>query len=193
LNYLPPTGSALVPRPAPDTPRASAPPARLSDQARHTADEFSGVDSLSILTVLAMYRAFAVLDRHQSREIAESGLNTTQWNALMVLHRAEGPLTMGELGQRLAVRPTNLSGIAGALVKRGLVRRVPGTTDRRLLEASLTPAGERFIERLLPGHYRRMEAVMSRVPDRDRRALVRSLARLVQVIEETDQAADSDL
>ena len=161
-------------------------PARLSEQARHTAQEFDGVDSLSVLTVLAMYRAFAVLDRHQSREIAQTGLNTTQWNVLTVLHRMNGPVSMGELGQRLAVRPTNLSGIINVLVGRGLVRRLPSASDRRSLEASLTADGEQFIRQLLPDHYRQIEQLMGQIPDRERQSLVRSLARLVGVIETAD-------
>ena len=161
-------------------------PARLSEQARYTAEEFDGVNSLSVLTVLALYRAFATLDRHQSREIAQTGLNTTQWNVLTVLHRMNGPVPMGELGQMLAVRPTNLSGIINALVARGLVQRAPGASDRRSLEASLTSQGDEFIRQLLPDHYRQIEHLMGQIPDRERRSLVRSLARLVGVIEAAD-------
>ncbi len=165
------------------TTAASTPrPVRLSEQARYTAQEFSGVDSLSVLAVLALYRAHAVLDRHQTREIATTGLNTTQWNVLTVLHRMGGPVSMGDLGTRLAVRPTNLSGIVNALAQRGLVQRLPNANDRRSLEASLTTLGKRYIARLLPDHYRRMETLMGQIPDRDRKSLIRLLARTVNII-----------
>jgi DNA-binding MarR family transcriptional regulator len=61
---------------------------------------------------------------------------------------AEGPRTMGELAAELLCDASNVTQLVTRLEARDLVRRVPGATDRRSREVSITAAGTRLDGRM---------------------------------------------
>ena len=75
----------------------------------------------------------------------EFGLNGSDAVALLKL---DAPLTMKELGQRMACDPSFVTSIADALEKHGLARREPSQRDRRSKNLVLTPEGATLRERL---------------------------------------------
>lgn len=169
------------------TRKASVP--RLREQVRLSAAQFPGMDASALLVVMAMYRAFAVLDRDQAEEVAAAGLTVSQFNVLAVLRRMPAPLSMGELAALLVVRPTNLSGIVGALCDRGLVRRELSPTDQRSVIASLSPAGRRLMDQFLPGHWHHLEALMAGLGERQRLRLVALLRQLMASVQAAPRPA----
>ncbi|HEX5302065.1 MAG TPA: MarR family transcriptional regulator, partial [Streptosporangiaceae bacterium] len=62
------------------------------------------------------------------RIATEFGMNGSDAIALLKL---EAPMTMKELGQRMACDPSFVTSIADALEKHGLARREPSLKDRR--------------------------------------------------------------
>src|SRR6267154_6576048 len=95
-----------------------------------------------------------------------------------VLHRIEPgrPMPMGQLAETLACHASNVTGLVNRLESRGLVRRRPSDSDRRVKVLDLTPIGARlrgqFLERMTapPASLRRLSV-------EDQRALVRILTR----------------
>jgi DNA-binding MarR family transcriptional regulator len=81
-----------------------------------------------------------------SQRIAvEFGLNGSDAIALIKL---DAPMTMKELGQRMACDPSFVTTIADVLEKHGLARREPSLRDRRSKNIVLTPEGEAVRDRL---------------------------------------------
>jgi MarR family transcriptional regulator, organic hydroperoxide resistance regulator len=60
---------------------------------------------------------------------------------MKAIHRLDGSVTMKELAQRMHVDPSFVTMIADTLEKRGLARREPNASDRRLKNLVLTPEG----------------------------------------------------
>src|SRR5580700_1250214 len=79
------------------------------------------------------------------RIATEFGMNGSDAIALLKL---DAPMTMKELGQRMACDPSFVTSIADALEKHGLARREPSLRDRRSKNIVLTPEGEAVRERL---------------------------------------------
>lgn len=154
----------------------------LIDQVTVSVAHDEALDGSALLVLLAIYRAFAVLDRDQSEEVAGMGLTPLQFNILTTLHRSHQPLTMGALAEMLVVRPTNLSGNINTLAERGLVRRELNVSDQRSLLAVITPAGVAFLAARLPNHWRRLERLMDALSRVQRSQLVGLLKLLVQSI-----------
>lgn len=75
----------------------------------------------------------------------EFGLNSSDAIALLKL---DAPMTMKELGQRMACDPSFVTTIADSLEKHGLARREPSQRDRRSKNIVLTPEGEAVRDRL---------------------------------------------
>jgi DNA-binding MarR family transcriptional regulator len=176
-----------------DDPSAANLPVRLRLQAQLSARESPELNPSSLVVLLGMYRAMAVLDRNQTDELAPSGLNCAQFNVLTVLHRAATPLAMRQLSTMMAVQPTNLSGIVRTLRGRGLVKQVLNEADSRSLLVSITPEGERFLAKVLPVHWSRLEGIMSDLSEKERQTLVALLERLVHSIRVAEQSKTTDV
>jgi DNA-binding MarR family transcriptional regulator len=68
---------------------------------------------------------------------------------LGALTRLAEPRTMGEIAELLRCDPSNVTGIADALEARGLARRRPSESDRRVKALALTAKGEKLRQRAL--------------------------------------------
>src|SRR5665213_3122623 len=66
---------------------------------------------------------------------------------LGILKDAGQPCPPNYISERLIVSRATVSGVLDTLVKRGLVRREPHPTDRRMVLVHLTKAGSRMADR----------------------------------------------
>jgi DNA-binding MarR family transcriptional regulator len=98
-----------------------------------------------------------------------------------VLHRIEPgrPIPMGQLAETLACHASNVTGLVDRLESRGLVRRRPSATDRRVKVLDLTPTGSR-LRTLLLDRMTTPPATLGRLSVREQRMLVRILTRLLE-------------
>lgn len=84
-----------------------------------------------------------------------------RFDLLAQLDRAADGLTMGELSSRLMVSNGNVTGLTDALVREGLVSRLPEPADRRSLRIRLTPAGKRAFDQMTPIHEQWIDEMMA--------------------------------
>src|SRR3954451_15379859 len=108
---------------------ASAPP-------RTSADRLAGTPC----TCFAVRRAARHLSQTYDRFLAPSGLRTTQFSLLRVLHRT-GPRSIQALAAELGMDRTTLGRNLRPLERDGLVAIGVDPTDRRGRALSITPAG----------------------------------------------------
>src|ERR1700753_2185452 len=76
----------------------------------------------------------------------ESELSDTQFAALSARERHSG-MTPGELAEHEKVQPPSMTRVIAALAERGLVMRVPHSTDRRQVVLSVTEEGRAVVQR----------------------------------------------
>jgi DNA-binding MarR family transcriptional regulator len=95
------------------------------------------------------YDLHAALERHLHDTLAEVDLTLALADALWQLDPALGPLSRGELAERLRCDPSNVTFLVDRLEERRLVRRDRAAGDRRVKALALTPAGARVRGRLL--------------------------------------------
>ena len=98
-----------------------------------------------------------------------------------VLHLIEPdrPIPMGQLAETLACDASNVTGLVDRLETRGLVRRRPSTTDRRVKVLHLTPTGCR-LRALLVDRMTAPPDALERLSPREQQELVRILRRLLE-------------
>ena len=156
---------------------------RLSDQVAASAIHYRTLDGSALWALLALYRSFAILDRDQALEVSALGLTPLQFNILTTLQRTRQPTTMGALASMLVVKPNNLSGNINTLAAKGLLRRELNVADQRSLLAVLTRQGEAFLKKHLPGHWERLERLMSGLTKGQRLQMVSLLNQLNASIE----------
>lgn len=120
------------------------------------------------------YRTLAALRRALRRFLAfshdaarQAGVPPQQHQALLAIKGwPEAGITVSGLADHLALRHHSAVGLVDRLVSRGLVARRPSESDRRRVELTLTPKGEKLIARLSTAHLnelRRTGAELRRV------------------------------
>ncbi|GHF51735.1 MULTISPECIES: MarR family winged helix-turn-helix transcriptional regulator [Streptomyces] len=106
---------------------------------------------------------------------ADENLTASQGKTLNVLRR--GPASMSTLATTLTCDASNMTGIVDRLEKRGLVRREPSASDRRVKNVVLTAEGERVID-VIRGNMHRTLAGLDRLDEDERAALGALLERV---------------
>lgn len=103
-------------------------------------------DEYQKLVVNLLYTA-SWLNGIQSRFFKEFGLTVQQYNILRILKGQKGgSLSIQSITNRMIDKMSNSSRIVDRLKNKGLVDRVSCPEDRRQVEVSITPKGEKLLE-----------------------------------------------
>lgn len=116
------------------------------DEGVYPRDEIA---ALRLWTALA--RCYGTVHRAIAHKVDEYDLTTAQFGVLEVLHHL-GPVTLGDLADKLLVTGGNVTYVMDRLQKDGLVTRRRCSDDRRVVWAQLTDEGKSLIEQVFPGH-----------------------------------------
>jgi DNA-binding MarR family transcriptional regulator len=112
-----------------------------------------------------------------------------RFDLLAQLDRAPEGLTMGELSSRLMVSNGNVTGLTDALVREGLVSRLPEPEDRRSLRIRLTEAGKRSFDAMTPTHEQWIDRMMAGLSRAEMAHLLELLGKLKQSVRSAAGAA----
>jgi len=142
-------------------------------------DQLSPVDGLAQLSF--------VIQGMLERRAAEHDLSIIQTRLLGVL-RDRKP-TMNELARFLGLDKSSVTGLVDRAERRGLVARIPSTTDRRAVLVSLTDDGRALVSQAAAHFEADVSALLSHLPPRERETLSRIVSRLL-VAHAADQGMD---
>jgi MarR family transcriptional regulator, negative regulator of the multidrug operon emrRAB len=130
----------------------------------------------------------ATMDEAVERELKPNKINHSDFLTLMILYsRPDGSSTPGELCEYTSQGATNMTRIANALTKRGLITRGASKEDRRRVVIRITPAGRRFVQKLLPPLFPRVSAAFAGFSDADKRNFSRLLRKLADNLDRLDE------
>ena len=99
--------------------------------------------------IRTIYRS--ALKRLNSR-LAKEKITFSQYSVLLALDR-NGPMPMSRLSEHMLVAPANVTGLVDRMEKKGYVKRVRGTVDRRLYRIEPTEKGTQVF-RSISGRFR---------------------------------------
>jgi DNA-binding MarR family transcriptional regulator len=97
---------------------------------------------------------------------------------LGILKDAGQPCPPNYISDRLIVSRATVTGVLDTLVKRGLVRREPHPTDRRMVLVHLTNAGSRMADKVRRTVHRAEAEWMGSLSEQDRAQLTELLGKL---------------
>ena len=86
-------------------------------------------------------------------------------------------MTQQEIGRRLVVSPSDMTGLIDRLEKRGLVRRMPGR-DRREKLLRITAQGSKLLDQIWPHHTDEVERSCTGLTNGEAGQLVHLLGKL---------------
>ncbi len=108
-----------------------------------------------------------LLLKKQARKFFQEYLSSeVQFNVMILLKYADGPLSQRELAERLLVDKSNLTGVCGRMEAAGLLIRRTVADDQRSYALELTPAGLDILDHV-EGPYREMIGDLMRIFSRE--------------------------
>jgi DNA-binding MarR family transcriptional regulator len=129
--------------------------------------------------LIAYVDALALAEPIQARLWQQAEITLTQLSVLRELR--SGTQTAGRLGERVGLSPTSMSRLLDRLERRELISRRRAADDRRVVEITLEPAGERLLGEITVFRGSAVHRAVHDMSAGERRALAGSLRRLVSL------------
>ena len=134
-------------------------------------------------------RLLAEIDRRR-RTIAP--LSATAFEILAIVEGAGEPLPPHVIGARLLVTSGTMTSLLDTLERRGLIRRVPHPSDRRMLLIDITDEARRIVDRMLPRVHGASRDAFAVLSDTECETLVGLLERVQAQLHALEQQAMPD-
>lgn len=118
--------------------------------------------SKSQYEMLAAFRyALRCFIRFSEQAALAAGISGQQYQALLAIKGFPGTekVTMGQLAERLQLRPHSAVGLVDRLAALELVARTAALRDRRQVLVHLTDRGERMLEKLASVHREQLKQI----------------------------------
>jgi DNA-binding MarR family transcriptional regulator len=139
----------------------------------------------TVHVVQGLRRIVKALQSYSQDVRSTYGLTGPQLWALKTLQH-DGAMTVGRLAGALAVHQSSISILLDRLAKRGLVRRVRGRPDRRVVQVELTTRGATMASDAPEAAQGRLLHALGAMSVQERRRIRRAVDRLVAAMEATD-------
>jgi DNA-binding MarR family transcriptional regulator len=134
----------------------------------------------------ALERAAGAAGRRLERYAGGFGLSDAKLEVLEVLCcRGDRRACLHTLGDELDVTRPNVTKLVDGLERGGLVERLPHPSDRRMVQAHVTPEGLELAEQALPGRGALMERLWDALEDDE-------LAQLVALLQAVSDQAERE-
>ena len=127
------------------------------------------------------------MDEALDEKLKSQQLIDSEFLTLLILYSSpDGSSSPGELCEFTSQGSTNMTRIGNTLVKRGLISRGASAEDRRRVLIRITPAGRRFVLKMLPPMFPRVEAMFAGFSAAERNQLSRLLRKLAKNLDQLD-------
>lgn len=134
----------------------------------------------------------AVLSERVSRRLSVEyeeghGLSIAEWRVLVHLSRSD-PVSVRDIQTFVNLEKPRVSRAVARLEKLGLVQKVAGADDARLVEISLTPKGRKALEDILPRAVELERRLLREVSEQDLSNFIRVMEQLHTVLDQDPSA-----
>ena len=144
------------------------------DELRALAIRYPELDPEAAAALLAFMRAACEIFHHSDAHFARYGTSCGRFTVLALLNRRpDRKLTPSRIADACGVTRATITGLLDGLEQDDLIERTRGAGDRRTMQVQLTAAGRRFLDGMLPDHFRRLAKLMQGIGTADRRVLRR--------------------
>lgn len=150
------------------------------------AREFPSGDATATECAHNLVRTAGIFFDADTRALRRHGLSTAARILLATLEGAHEPLSQTALAQRLIITGASVSSLVDTLERKGLVRRVPHPTDRRVALVELTEAATPVLDGYLAEVTALHTQEFAGLSADERETLVMLLARVAAAIESLD-------
>jgi DNA-binding MarR family transcriptional regulator len=151
------------------------------------AQRFPVIDAGALETCIWLLRTASTLGEVNDLYYARHGFSRGRFHALILLFQSPAHgLTPAELAEEAGVTRAAMTGVIESLVESDYVARIGDASDRRTYRVRLTEKAFDFLNRFLPGHFRRLARLVRGFSEEDHRALRRLLAKVAGQLDQLE-------
>lgn len=110
-------------------------------------------------------------------DINKSGLNITEFSVLEVLYH-KGQQTIQQIGSSILVSSSSMTYVIDKLEQRGLIKRSPCPSDRRVIHVTLTESGTELMEQIMPVHHEMVDSMFESLTQDEAEELAELLKKI---------------
>lgn len=147
--------------------------------------DWTDSQGLALGVWVALARCYATYTKAVAAKVQEYDLTVPQFGALEALYHL-GPLSLGDLAEKLLVTGGNVTFVMDRLEGQGLVTRFRSESDRRVVLARLTDSGRDLVARVFPEHAEYIEMLCRHLAPDEQEDLRRLLKKLGKGIAKSD-------
>jgi DNA-binding MarR family transcriptional regulator len=136
-------------------------------------------ENLTLRLWLLMHRAYVSLKNCEDQIFGEKGLTTEQYAVLVTIKYLGNPVNITDVAQWIGRRTNSVSMQVDRMVKSGLLRRVRGRVDRRVVRLTITSKAENMLKPATLAGWEFIQKILSPLSDEDKHTFVRLLETLM--------------
>jgi DNA-binding MarR family transcriptional regulator len=125
------------------------------------------------------------LAQRESNLLSKGEITLPQLWALEYLSR-EGAVPMNRLARFLKISRPNATHLADRLIAQGLIRRIANPMDRRMVQLTLTPKGERALRTIWDQKRRMIEEIFGQLKEEERWRYLKTIERVVEILRQKE-------
>jgi DNA-binding MarR family transcriptional regulator len=149
------------------------------ERLQRMAERYPSLDPTALKARLTLLSVAREVSLAIAANLARYGLGEGRFLVLgLLLESQPRPLSHSELADLAGVTKGNITGLVDGLERDGYVKREDSGDDRRVTPVSLTPAGRRYIEKILPDHFARNAKLMGKLSVSERKTFVSLLEKV---------------
>lgn len=132
---------------------------------------------LSLKLFVVLSKAYKVVMERAVKDMKRNGLSATEFSVLELLyHKGRTPLQ--PIGEKILVTSGSITYTVDKLERKGLIRRVECSEDRRVTYAEITETGKEWFDRIFPAHAEVIESLMGGLTEEEKQMAVILLKKL---------------
>jgi len=151
----------------------------------HTLKEFAkrypDLDPSALETCVVLLRTGSDLLTAFETILGKHDLSQGRFLTLIVMNREPyQAINPSILAEKVGVKPATMTGLLDGLERKGLIKRLAHSEDRRKVSIRLTNTGRQILDEMLPDYYSRIAKLMVDLSENERRNLVSLLGKVNQ-------------
>lgn len=135
------------------------------------------VPNLNLKALTVLVRATNALHELIKRDVAQYGLNPTEFSVLELLyHRGRQPIQ--SIGKKVLIASSSITYVVDKLAAKNYVERKACPEDRRVTFAELTDEGQQLMETIFPKHEQVINDVFQDMEQREMEEMICTVKKI---------------
>jgi DNA-binding MarR family transcriptional regulator len=135
-------------------------------------------EELNNMTVLKLVRTAESLVKKANTFFKKFNVTTPQFDVLVIVNNAPDRMNQNDIGNKLVVSRSNITGLIDRLEKLGYVQREGAPGDRRVKFVDLTDKGKKLIQTVRGDYYQNLKHLLRYLNEAEKTAFLEIIDKI---------------